>query len=69
MPTYRIQRYVVTDDIEVEAANPEEAKAIFSKAGVQMKTEFAHTVVEEVLDFPKEGYREETSFDLIRQAT
>jgi len=65
MPIYRLSRYVVTDAIDVEASSPEEAQAILDKAGVEAKAQFSHTVIEEVREPPKQGYREETTADVI----
>lgn len=65
MPLYRITRYVASDAIEVEADSPEQAEALISKGGIEVKGEFAHTVIEEVLPPPREGYREETTRDVL----
>lgn len=68
MPIYRISRLVVSDAVDIEADSPEAAIAILSKSGIQSKGEFSQTVIEEVLSPPKEGYRQETSQDLLATA-
>lgn len=65
MPLYRFSRYIVTDAIDVQASSPAEAQAILDKAGVQAKGEFSHTLIEEVIAAPKQGYRQETSEDIL----
>lgn len=65
MPIYRITRFEASHAIDVEASSPEEAVAIFQKAGVQVKGEFSHTVIEELIDPKVAGYREETTEDVI----
>lgn len=66
MPLYRISRQIVTDVVEVTAANAAEAKEIFLKSGIQARADFSHTVIEEVVQDSR-GYREETSADLIAE--
>lgn len=65
MGTYRISRFLVSDAIDVQADSPEQALAILTKAGIQSKGDFSHTVIEEVLPPPKQGYRQETSQDIL----
>jgi hypothetical protein len=65
MPIYRISRHVISDAIDVEASSPEEAVLILEKAGVEAKTEFLKTVIEEQIAPSKPGYREETGVDVI----
>lgn len=55
----------VSDAVEVEAESPEQAITILTKAGVQTKGEFAHTVIEEIVAAPSGGYRQETTADIL----